>query len=81
MAAKKQAKLTGLPNIVIASYDDWEGIYADGKLKYQSHGITYHDVLDVLNIPYESLSVEDMEKIGSSFPKNLDELKKRMGEC
>ena len=67
-------------NVIIASFDDWNGIYIDGKLMYENHSLHHRDVLEALNIKYETIEVDMMELDIGHLPNTVEELKKLVGE-
>ena len=67
-------------NIVITVFDDWQGIYVDGKLKFENHSLHYKDIFDVLDIKYEAMEIDMMELDLGRLPKTIKELQKLIGE-
>ena len=67
-------------DVVIAVFDDWNGIYIDGKLEYENHSLDHRNVLDALNIKYESIDVPMDELDIGRLPDNLEELKYLVGD-
>lgn len=60
---------------IATNYDDWEGIYVDGKLKYQTHRITAQDVLEVLGVDFTEAEVDnEWLASGGCLPKHEAEL-------
>lgn len=44
---------------VVGSPDgDWEGVYVDGRLKFEGHSITWWQMLDALGIEYDSFDAD-----------------------
>jgi len=64
---------------IIGNGDDWEGIYIDGKLKYQNHSINWWDLLKVLGIEFESLYVSEkyLGETVTQLPLNINEIPKK----
>ncbi len=61
---------------IVTNYDDWEGLYFDGKLVDQGHQITVEDLLKSLEIPFKTVEVDNewfFEK--SVLPKELKDVK------
>jgi hypothetical protein len=56
--------------------DDWEGLYVNGKLIREGHGIEIDDIpTDVLGVEIESIYPnDDWLKDGGRMPENLDEV-------
>lgn len=55
---------------------DWEGLYIDGKLYAEGHSLRASDVLDALDIPTETVTVDEewMEDEGQ-LPDSLKDVK------
>lgn len=66
--------------VTIANFDDWQGIYIDGKLIYENHDLSYKDVLNALKYSYETLEVPMDDLDLGHLPKNLFELEELLGE-
>ena len=66
--------------VVIADFDDWQGIYINGKLAYENHSLYYKDVLKALNQPYKQIQVDMMELDIGRLPETVEELEKLVGE-
>lgn len=47
--------------ILFEEYDDWVKVYIDGKLTYENHSVSYNKVLNLLDIPFEKIYIEDEE--------------------
>lgn len=64
-----------LPSITFVEYDDWEGLYLDGKLVLEGHSLDTSHVLDALGISHSSVWVSDaqIEKAGC-LPERLAEV-------
>ncbi len=67
-------------DIVIATFDDWHGIYVDGKLEYENHSLQHRDVLEALKIEYTSIEVPMDELDMGHLPETVEELRKLMEE-
>ncbi len=76
--------------MVSASYDDWVGLYVDGKLIEQGHSINWYRLLEILinmginlsnykikRFP-KDLSEEDGDILGYSLPGTLKELYEKL---
>ncbi|MGG0667865.1 hypothetical protein ABE073_04965 [Lederbergia citrisecunda] len=66
--------------VVIATYDDWEGLYVNGELRTEGHSINLHDFVDLINDHkvFESMEVVEisegcLEEHGNC-PMNLDDM-------
>jgi hypothetical protein len=73
----KKPKPKPLPTVTIAETDDWVGLYINGKLVHENHGITMEEQLDYMGVEYRQVFVSDdwMEKEGvSTFPDNEEDL-------
>ncbi len=57
--------------IVQSEQGDWEGIYIDGQLEFETHTLTAYDILYALGIQYEKIYC-DLEEIGRC-PDTFDE--------
>lgn len=68
-----------MADIEIHSVDDWVAVYIDGNLKYSDHSIRGRDMLDILDIQYNSYfhegdAIEQYAMAGMGFPNTLEEL-------
>jgi hypothetical protein len=66
--------------IEILTFDDWEALYVDGKLKDQGHSLRVDSVLSALGFNVEkryvnNYQVDDLNHFGNSCPDSLEELK------
>ena len=66
--------------VVVANFDDWQGIYVDGKLKYENHSLHYRDILEAIGQDFENLQVDMMELDLGRLPETVEELKRLIGE-
>lgn len=57
--------------LVQSEQGDWEGIYIDGRLEFETHMLTARDVLQALGIEYEQIYC-DLEENGRC-PDTFDE--------
>ena len=68
-----------MKKITIVSCDDgYEGLYVNGKLKYENHILKIKDLSDLglLKIDFVALGdVEVLEKHGGQFPELISDLK------
>ena len=62
--------------IVRSSSGDWEGLYINGKLKFEGHEIRREDLLEVLDIDIEERDAEEnwLENRGN-LPEYLKDVK------
>lgn len=64
--------------VVIANYDDWQGIYVDGELKYENHTIPYFEILHAVGVEFKDLEV-DMYKLNwGRLPDTEEELREKL---
>jgi len=61
--------------IKIINLDDWEGVYADGKIVEQGHSVNLCQLLRGLGFTVENQYVpdEELDAFGNSFPESLEE--------
>lgn len=69
-----------MKKITILTFDDWQALYADGKLIDQGHSLNIESSLKALGFEveqnyYSNAQVEDLDHFGNSAPNNLDEFK------
>jgi hypothetical protein len=64
-------------NIDIVSGDDWEGLYVDGVLVYESHTLTVGRVLRGIGVEFTYVAPDPqwLEERGS-LPDRLDDVKR-----
>ena len=60
--------------ITIAKFDDWEGLYINGKLVSQDHKITIKELAAHINLDIELKEV-DYDWFEGNFPEDLNEVK------
>lgn len=71
---------------IVTNYDDWGGLYIDGKLKAQGHDYgrlsVTEEVLEALGIAYEIFYVDDegYEQWGYRCPTNIEDVKSWLRE-
>lgn len=63
------------PRVIIASANDWQGLYVGGKLVTQGHSLAYDDVLRALNIRYDEVQCEKPTTKLTCCPQNAAELR------
>lgn len=62
--------------IVLACFDDWEGLYIDGKLVVEDHSITLESFARHAGVNLSEKQVNyDWMQYRSRFPENLSEVK------
>ena len=62
--------------VTIVTGDDWQGIYIDGVLKDESHGLRPCDVLDAVGITYREIAADlDWLADEGSLPEQLSDVK------
>jgi hypothetical protein len=66
--------------VIIANFDDWQGIYVDGELKSEGHSLYYRDVLDAIKLEYKLIEVDMLELDLGRYPETLEELKELVEE-
>lgn len=66
-------------NITIAQADDWIGVYINGELQAEGHSISTVELLEVLGVEHEQVSVDQewIEDRGN-LPANLADVVKEM---
>lgn len=63
------------PSITFVEYDDWEGLYLDGKLVLEGHSLDTSHVLDALGIQHSSVWVSDAQiEESGCLPERLAEV-------
>ena len=73
---------------IVTNYDDWGGLYIDGKLKAQGHDYSHlgviREVLEAINVFHIIYSVDDeacyFDPWGGSCPENIEDLKSWLRE-
>ncbi|MEK4025319.1 hypothetical protein [Sporosarcina sp. FSL W7-1283] len=64
--------------VVIATYDDWEGLYVNGMLRTEGHSINHDDFVDLINEykVFESIKIveisEECLEVCGNCPEDLD---------
>jgi hypothetical protein len=55
--------------------DDWVGLYVDGVLKKQGHSLDVRDIIEALNLEYETLfpDAEWLFEVGY-LPESIDDV-------
>ena len=67
--------------INIVWWDDWIALYIDGKSVYQGHSLDETRLLDLLEIPYETMSVPDDDMSWALCQiDSLDDLKQQIAD-
>lgn len=63
---------------VASNYNDWEGVYVNGKLIQEHHHIDWPALLKHLGFEYESLEITDQEWLENlgSLPEKLEDIPK-----
>ncbi len=61
--------------VTIVYCDDWIAIYKDGKLKAQNHSLSPREVLEALEIPFESEIADEFAAEVGHLPNNLSEVR------
>lgn len=58
------------------NYDDWKGIYVDGKLKLEGHSLRMDEVMALFSdfITYKEVDATDYLYEVGSLPSDLSEL-------
>ena len=64
--------------IVIARFDDWHGIYVDGKLKYENHSIPYFEIFNAIGMEFEEVDIDMADLDWGRYPETEEELRKVM---
>jgi len=64
--------------LTIMRAEDWEGVYYDGKLLSQGHGVQWNEVLWKLGYTVESNNLTDdhLEVLGWNLPEKLEDVQK-----
>ena len=65
-------------NVTIAQWDDWVNVFIDGDSRYMGHSIDYPDLLEILGVPYEMISVQGEDVWELSRITSLNELEEEM---
>ena len=62
-------------------WSDWTALYIDGKSVYQGHTLDETHLLDLLGIPYSTMSVPDDDMSWAlCHIENLDDLKQQIAD-
>lgn len=61
--------------VLVTNYNDWEGLYIDGRLVLEGHIIRKDEMLTILGINYSEVETADgwLESRGT-LPKNLSDV-------
>ncbi|NOQ49755.1 MAG: hypothetical protein GQ553_03725 [Nitrosomonadaceae bacterium] len=61
--------------VLVTNYNDWEGLYIDGKLVLEGHVIRKDEMLTILGINYTEVEAAEgwLESCGC-LPKNLSDV-------
>lgn len=66
--------------ITVTNFDDWQGIYVNGELKYENHRLNARDILEAIGAEYNYVEL-DMEELDiGRLPDTEEELMELMGE-
>ncbi len=68
-------------NIKIIYMDDWTALYVDGKLAHENHTLSAKDVLNALEIPFDSVHVpytDEYRDIREQLPEDYSNFEKLM---
>lgn len=65
--------------ITLVSMDDWEGLYIDGVLVYETHSIGVHTFAKYAGIELEEIEA-DADLVEDRLPKNLSEFKAKLAK-
>jgi len=61
--------------VLVTNYDDWEGLYIDGKLVLEGHRVRRDEMFTMLGIDYTEVEAAEgwLESRGT-LPKNLSDV-------
>lgn len=64
-----------MKQFAIVTADDWQGIYVNGKLVDETHRLRLSDILSILGVDYDDISVDQdwMESHGH-LPKDFRDI-------
>jgi hypothetical protein len=65
-----------MKKITLVTMDDWTAVYVNGKLMAENHSVSNDELLKVLGISYESITLEDDTCIMDFLPQKLEDLDK-----
>lgn len=54
---------------------DWEGLYVDGRLVFEGHSIQWRQMLEALDVDYNSFDCDQQWLFDNGLPKELDKVK------